>query len=407
MNPGDPSEQPVWASEEAFPEAPDGYGWGDPKGNLHSCADAKDLLDVIGNDRSARVALVWIPEAPRMLLPEEWPEAADAVREGRHKRLIDDLAESDGRIRWFGLMLGAVTGYMLFQGWSRAPEINSLMARSWAALETALRSMSVGLCLLMFLILGFIPWYQARKRHLEWNRGGTDADVDRLRVLRFETWLERQKSPVTRIMMALVALVGMVQLLPGSSLEAAGLMKGVGYQNDWWRVYTAPFLHANPLHFLMNGAALLYLGRRLEVFARWPHAPLVFLLSAAVGNEASLRLLDHPAVGASGGLMGWLGFLLVFESLHARLVPRSARRRLLGGVALTALIGLIGYRFIDNAAHAGGLVAGMVYALIVFPKSSSVMRPAATRTDVVAGILAFGALSACAFTAVWKILGER
>ena len=154
----------------------------------------------------------------------------------------------------------------------------------------------------------------------------------------------------------------------------------------------------------MNAAALLYLGKRLEVFARWPHLPLVFLFSACVGGEASARFVAATSVGASGGLMGWLGFLLVFESLHGNLVPRSARRRLLAGVFLTGLIGLIGYRFIDNAAHIGGLLAGMLYAAIVFPRSTSSMRPRSNLTDRLAGSAALAVLVFSALLAVMKIV---
>jgi membrane associated rhomboid family serine protease len=102
--------------------------------------------------------------------------------------------------------------------------------------------------------------------------------------------------------------------------------------------------------------------------------------------------------------MGWLGFLLVFESLHANLVPRRASRRLIAGVLLTGMIGLIGYRFIDNAAHAGGLLAGMLYAAIVFPKSTSPLRPRSTITDRIAGAAALGVLVLSALFAVSKIL---
>lgn len=404
MNPDQEIARPVWAKDEAFPVAPDGYGWADPKGGTHTCPSEAALLETIGSDRDARVVLIWTPRHPRMIMPEEWPVAANAVREGRRKRLNEDLAVTSDRVRWYGVLLGGMVFYMLYQGWSRAPE-------EWAggrsllyALQAVIGSMSVGLCLLMFLILGFIPWYQARKRHREWRSGAAADTEEWIAVLRFETWLERQKSPATHLILGLVGVVGLAQLLPSSAIEAAGLMKDAAHQGEWWRVYTAPFLHGNPLHFFMNAAALLYLGKRLEVFARWPHVPLVFLLAAAVGNEASLRLLDKPSVGASGGLLGWLGFLLVFESLHSRLVPRSARRRLLAGVFLTALMGLVGYRFIDNAAHAGGLLAGMLYAAIVFPKSSSAIRPLSNRTDLVAGCLAFAVLILCAVLAVWKIL---
>jgi membrane associated rhomboid family serine protease len=141
------------------------------------------------------------------------------------------------------------------------------------------------------------------------------------------------------------------------------------------------------------------------VFARWPHLPLVFLLAAVVGGEASVRFVAATSVGASGGLMGWLGFLIVFETLHGKLVPWSARRRLAAGVVLTAVIGLLGYRFIDNAAHLGGLLAGMTYAVIVFPKSSSPRRPCSTLTDRLAGSAALGVLVVAAGLAIWRIAG--
>lgn len=154
----------------------------------------------------------------------------------------------------------------------------------------------------------------------------------------------------------------------------------------------------------MNILALLYLGKRMEVFARWPHLPTVFLFSALMAGEVSARLTITTSVGASGGLMGWLGFLLVFETLHNRLVPRTARRRLLAGVFLTALIGLIGYRFIDNAAHFGGLVAGMIYAALVFPKSSSPLRPNIHLTDRIVGSACLAVIFISSAIATLKIL---
>ena len=90
--------------------------------------------------------------------------------------------------------------------------------------------------------------------------------------------------------------------------------------------------------------------------------------------------------------MGMLGFLLVFEWRHARLVPRSSRRRLLFALIATGVIGLVGIRFIDNAAHAGGLLAGMLYALIVFPRSESAMRPSASLSDKIAAAACFAVL---------------
>lgn len=399
-------ELPVWAREDAFPETRPGCGWLDVKGRSHHCDVREDLIRAIRDDRNADMMLVWLPGPPHMILPEEVEGSSEAVLAARKRRAVDDLQDSFDKLRWFGLIAGALALYMLYEGWHLAPRIASPAERLGLGLRAIRDSVSMGIALLMFLIFAFIPWYQSKKRLKElarWNDGNTAAIIP---LLRFETWLDRQKAPVTRILLGVIALVGLAQMMPGDSIAAAGLVKErYLHQHEWWRLFTSPLLHGNLVHFLMNAAALLYLGKRMEVFARWPHVPLVFLFSACVGGEASARFLHTTSVGASGGLMGWLGFLLVFESLHGRLVPRKARRRLLAGVLLTGLIGVIGYRFIDNAAHVGGLLAGMLYAAIVFPKSSSPNRPNSTLTDRIAGVAASGILVCSALFAMMRILG--
>jgi membrane associated rhomboid family serine protease len=391
---------PVWARQEAFPESPPGWGWVDPKGRRHPCDSAPALISAIRDDRDARVVLTWTPDHPHMIVPEEVPGAADAVLAARKRFAADDLLDSLDKLRWFGFLLGGIALYMFYQGWSRVPGDADSAGRLVFAVRAVTNSMSVGITLLMFLIFAFIPWYQARKRLREFDHWTAENVASVVPALRFETWLQAQKAPVTRLLLGLIGLVGLAQLLPGDSLQAAGLVKPAYHAGQWWRLLTAPFLHGNLIHFLLNAAALLYLGKRVEVFARWPHVPLVFLFSACVGGELSARFVPATSVGASGGLMGWLGFLLVFESLHSRLVPRSARRRLLAGVLLTAVIGLVGYRFIDNAAHAGGLIAGMLYAIVVFPKSASSYRPNTTISDRIAGVGALALLVLAALFAV-------
>jgi membrane associated rhomboid family serine protease len=399
----DNPDVPVWARDDAFPKAPPGWGWLDHKGRPHPCDSFETLIAAIRDDRDARLLLAWTPENGHMILPEEVSGAAEAVLASRKRLAADDLLDSQDKLRWFGWLLAGLSVYMLYQGWSVAPGIAAPAERLGFALRAMLTSMSMGITLLMFLIFAFIPWYQARKQLQEFGKWTADDIAAVVPVMRFETWLQSQKAPVTWLLMVLIAAAGLVQLLPGESIQAAGLVKPAYLQGQWWRLLTAPFLHGHPLHFMMNAAALIYLGKRIEVLARWPHVPLVFLFSACIGGEASARFVSATSIGASGGLMGWLGFLLVFESLHSGLVPRSARRRLVAGVMLTGLIGLIGYRFIDNAAHAGGMIAGMLYAFIVFPKSSSPNRPSSTITDRIAGIAAIVVLVLAAVFAIVRI----
>lgn len=398
------TDAPIWARREAFPPAPPGWGWVDAKNQQHPCDSLAALATAIQEDSQSKVCLVWTPGRPQMVVPEETGELIEAIRAARTRWSYDDLDDAQHKMRWLGLMVAGMILYTFYRATgSPAFAQYAFSEKILPALRATIGSLQIGIALLVFMIFAFIPWYQARKRQGELKNWSETTMAASVPLIRFEIWLERQKAPITRFFIGLMILVGIAQLLPGDGISAAGLVKPEYRSGEWWRLLTAPFLHGNIVHFLMNGAALLYLGKRLEVFARWPHLPLVFLFSAWIGGEASARFVHATSVGASGGLMGWLGFLLVFETLHARLVPRSARRRLAAGVLLTAFIGLLGYRFIDNAAHAGGLIAGMIYALIVFPKSASAYRPKSTTADRILGAIALAVCAGAALFAVWKI----
>lgn len=402
----------MWARAGAFFPAPQGWGWVDVKRRLHPCASLEALATEVRDDHQNTILLVWTPDAPQMCLPEEVTGLSAAMAVARDRWTREDLEVAVSRLRWFGILTAGFATHSFFNGVSyigklaaRSGHVLGFSERVYVGVRAMLGSTTLGLAVLMFVLFGFIPWYQARKRRADLGAWTTAGTAKRLPALRYETWLELQPAPVTKFLLGLMCVVGLAQLLPGDSVAAAGLVKADYLHGQWWRVLTAPFLHGNIVHFLMNMAALAYLGKRLEVFARWPHLVLVFLFAAAVGGEASATFVQATSVGASGGLMGWLGFLIVFETLHSQLVPRPARRRLFAGVVLTAFIGLLGYRFIDNAAHLGGLLAGMLYAAIVFPKSSSPKRPGSNLTDRLAGAAALLVLVLAAGIAIWHITG--
>ena len=138
---------------------------------------------------------------------------------------------------------------------------------------------------------------------------------------------------------------------------------------QWWRVITAGFLHGGATHILMNGWALLALGRMTDAIfgsARY----LVIYFAGTVGGFW-LSTIWSPAsvsVGASAGLSGLVGAMIALGFLSKSRVALDIRDRSLQTVLLTALLGLLGPLFhlqIDNIAHLGGLVAGFVVAMIV------------------------------------------
>jgi membrane associated rhomboid family serine protease len=416
MNPDD--DLPVWARENAFPPSREGYGWIDRKGVRHSCDSLEELSRKIREDQDSSIDLVWLPGSAHCRVPEEIEALTEPIFEIRKRWAREDLEKSKDRVKWLGLGATILIGYMALQAWmqlkglERSNGLNMSLIDQAKWLFTVLsRSTSVGISLLVFLIFAFIPWYQAQTRQKELTKRGRNSKP-LIPMIRFETWLHLQKAPITKIVLACISLAFVAQVIIDGSLlsfettlQQAGLIKPAYRSGEYWRILTAPMLHGGILHFVMNALALLYLGKRMEVFARWPHVPAVFIFSALMAGETTSRLTDAASVGASGGLMGWLGFLLVFETLHTHLVPRSSRRMLLAAIFITALIGIIGYRFIDNAAHFGGLISGMIYAAIVFPKSSSVARPKSNLTDRIVGSASLAAVAFSAVLAILKMAG--
>lgn len=377
-------QAPVWARPEAFPAKPTSgaFGFQDTKGKRHTADSLKSLIQKIAKSKQG-VDLVWSPESDHCVVPEELVSLRKTLAERRIDWAQNDL--SDGRK--LTLLMGTA-----FLWASYAAYINT--GGDWRAV---VHSPTVAIIAIMLLIFGMIPYYEGWKELQKSGKYDTAYWAKEVAYARFDSWLNQGMAPYSFLLLFIMIFTGAAQWYVAGSAEWAsatvqkvGLLKQLNPAGDpWWRYLTAPLVHGNLVHWLMNFAALRYLARLAEVLVRWPHMILVFLISAFVGGMTTAYFVPSvSSVGASGGILGLLGFLLVFETLHRTLVPRAASKRLVAGLVVVALMGAIGFSFIDNAAHAGGLVAGMLYALIVFPPTTSVFRPEILLKDKVLGYTA-------------------
>lgn len=99
------------------------------------------------------------------------------------------------------------------------------------------------------------------------------------------------------------------------------------------------------------------------VYDRRARIPLIFLVGALAGSVASTLLSTANSVGASGGALALAGYLFA-AGLGPTTAPEWMKRYLVRVFLGTAVLGAIGFFFIDNAAHIGGAAAGLALGTI-------------------------------------------
>jgi len=177
----------------------------------------------------------------------------------------------------------------------------------------------------------------------------------------------------TYLLVGLIVAVTLCQMTAGldESRDIAGLIKKDFWsRGEYWRLLTYGTLHGGILHIFFNGQALLGFGGLIEYLSNRAHLLVVFVLAIIGGGLCSLFLMPDsiPSLGASGGIMGLIGYLAIYGFRRQRQLPPDFLKNMLINVAFIAAFGLIAYQIIDNFAHIGGFLTGAVYGLVQIPR---------------------------------------
>lgn len=146
--------------------------------------------------------------------------------------------------------------------------------------------------------------------------------------------------------------------------------------NQWFRFITPIFLHAGLIHFLLNMFAQWTLSAQVEREMGSGAFLLLYMAAGIFGNVfgGNFSLVGAPSVGASGAIFGTVGVLWVDLFAHWSLQYRPGRKLvfliidLIIGVALGYIPG------VDNFAHIGGFLMGLITAIILYPVVSTTKR---------------------------------
>ena len=154
-------------------------------------------------------------------------------------------------------------------------------------------------------------------------------------------------------------------------LDTAGaLTTSLVDQGEFWRLGTSIFLHAGVVHLVLNMLNLYCIGVIVEGIYGRLRLIVVYLSSGVAGSVLTWAFGTERTVGASGAIFGLIGLLLIFGWKYRRyLQGRSGvffRRQLAFWTVVSLGLGVV-IPMIDNAAHVGGLLCGIVYAMLFPP----------------------------------------
>ncbi|NUR78534.1 MAG: rhomboid family intramembrane serine protease [Thermoleophilia bacterium] len=216
----------------------------------------------------------------------------------------------------------------------------------------------------------------------------------------------RRVNAVTLGLIGANVLVALIELAGGSrsgflnstifekgSLFATGFVSASGKQlgvahGEWWRLFTAMFLHASFFHLLVNMYSLYFVGSIMEsLIGRWRFL-LLYLASGLAGSAGALLLSPlKPTVGASGAIFGVLGGLFVLE----RRGNIATGGQIAGLILINLVITFAFSSSISVGGHIGGLIGGMVLmvALLQFRRSALYSVAAVAGVVVISVVVAY------------------
>ncbi|WP_379137310.1 rhomboid family intramembrane serine protease [Paenibacillus sp. sgz500958] len=197
--------------------------------------------------------------------------------------------------------------------------------------------------------------------------------------IRYENWKSYIRYyPVTSLLLLANVIMFLVLTFNGGSTDVYnlvdfGAMVDVDpYKSEWWRYFTAIFLHNGFSHLLFNSFALLVFAPPLERLLGWWRYAFLYIAGGMIANVLAIAVSSrsvmeggHVSVGASGAIYAVYGAFLYIALVQRAMMDESSRKTVYAMLAIGVVMSFA-MPNVNWAAHLGGLVAGFfLYGLII------------------------------------------
>ncbi len=194
-----------------------------------------------------------------------------------------------------------------------------------------------------------------------------------------------KQAPVNHTIILLNILIFLLTEFTGSWEDVNHMLKwgaagtlDIMQQHEYYRLFTAMFLHFGIQHLGNNMLVLLFIGDCLERNLGKIRYGLLYLLGGAGANLLSLfhELYSKEYVvsaGASGAVFAVIGGLLYIVIRNKGHIENFSSRQLLILAFLSLYHGLTSTG-VNNIAHLGGLLCGFLLGILFYHKRKKPKR---------------------------------
>ncbi len=181
-----------------------------------------------------------------------------------------------------------------------------------------------------------------------------------------------KNAVVTLILLGVNVLIYLIGMPLGDTVYNKGALitYKVLMDGEFYRIFTAMFLHAGTEHIVNNMLMLATVGAIVEQYTGHGFFFILYIISGIFGNLLSMGYelrnnLNWISVGASGAIMGIVGFLVVWIIINRqRFVKNKSLMMRIGLLAIFLVNACFFQEGANTVAHLGGFITGVVLGII-------------------------------------------
>ena len=180
-----------------------------------------------------------------------------------------------------------------------------------------------------------------------------------------------KKTPyITYILIFINILFYVLSIMSNSFYNSMVLNPSKILNGEYYRLLSCIFMHGGIIHLLCNMYCLYVIGPQVESFFGKIKYIVIYLLSGIIGSLMSLAITNSISLGASGAIFGLLGSILYFGYHYRVYLSQAIKSQIIPLIVLNLFLGFI-LNGVDNAAHIGGLIGGILVSMMVGVKYKS------------------------------------